>query len=1453
MSTSAPLGPVSSGGVDPDLAAALPADAAQGLASWEAATGRRVFLDRLLTNGFTDAVVAIVLIDGGGEPARKVDLKVIPSGARVDEPGAHAAALAGSPEGFAQAHLVRQAFDPYRVDGWTVMFQDLAGGSVAGFRPLSALSGTADVPSALAAVAGSVLHEWNDAPAFRSLTVAEFMRWHVRHKLDPGGSLSGWIAAELGEAALVADALVFAADDRARPVPNPVRLCWDAGPAQERVNAIVGNAHGDLHLENVLVPVDGIPRPDQFRLIDLSAFDGAAPLTRDPANLLLSEIARVLPGLRPRSRRALLGVVADTDGEGAALPADLATLRAAAEAVLAAGQTVAADGGLADEWRDQHLLSVAGGALAFASRAMFDTADRTWFFELAARAADRWAAVRGVPAPTAGTAVGTPLDERRRTARAAAERVADACGGFDGTVAAAALVPAGVLTPDAVADLAAAGWDLVVEFDPATDLPGGGWAAAQAAGVPGRLVAAGQAPGFGRRTTTWLAAAGLAAPGAAPAPAGPRQWRMQALAHVRDTVGALAASTGGPIVLVVLGEPDDRARAVAEATIDAAGDRLRLLTVADSPDGPFDAYAAEHLSAEPGLVASHLPRRPRPGGGSAGGPATLPGGPAPGGRIAVDDEVVAWFDGHAELLHSRTGLDADSVVGVGTDYYRGRVITWFELSAGVDVPRPGAVDHLERAVRRQLADRGTRRHAYQHSPGAGGTTVVRRVAWQLHHDHPILVASGVADPRPLADRIRELGRLTDRQVLVVIENTSANVTDALFDQLRADTVPALLLLVGRRTTAPSPALAADPERYLGPLGPDERDELVRLFAPLAPDRRADLERLSRRPAEMSVPFFYALTAFQDDYVGLADYVRRGLAGADGPTRDVLAALAITHRYAGTAVAANTFAPALMLPRDAPVRLAARLGQQADGLVLEDRPGAWRTAHALVAQELLAQLLAPPGDQPAAAGAWRAALAQRCIDLIVAFADAYPQGLPGDERLTLDALFVLRDSHDAAGGARRAFSEALETIPSAEGRLEVLRVLAETFSDQAHYWAHYGRLLSYQAGDHPKARQALDKALALRPDDTVLWHMSGVVRRNELRDICAHRPPADPAQVQSVVDAALSDLARASDLDDASEYPPVEAARLCVDAIEWAKKRSGDTTYATFLRRPTSAYWAALLDTAEEALERLREIDGDDKPSRFAEQARADLRELYDDYAGLLEGWRNLLARPGVVKAPVRRRLVRAYRSRAGGWRAAPPAQLAQAVALLEDNLRDDPSDGPSVREWLRVARLLGAGLDRAAELVSYWAERDPSRDALFYQSVVYALLALDGRATAVADYDRASGRSRDRAQTFPRRRFVYEWLGHGAGLGRLVHHSDVSGWQRSRTDEPDPNLLARVPGRVISIAKSQSGQLEFGPGLRAFFVPSFSGMVAGRDENKSVTALIGFAYDGPQAWSVRPA
>lgn len=53
------------------------------------------------------------------------------------------------------------------------------------------------------------------------------------------------------------------------------------------------------------------------------------------------------------------------------------------------------------------------------------------------------------------------------------------------------------------------------------------------------------------------------------------------------------------------------------------------------------------------------------------------------------------------------------------------------------------------------------------------------------------------------------------------------------------------------------------------------------------------------------------------------------------------------------------------------------------------------------------------------------------------------------------------------------------------------------------------------------------------------------------------------------------------------------------------------------------------------------------------------------------------------------------------------------------------------------------------------------------------------------------------------------------------------------------------------IRRPQSGDITFGSGLPAFFTPGAAGLVAGRDENRRVSFLLGFAYEGPQAWSVQ--
>jgi hypothetical protein len=188
--------------------------------------------------------------------------------------------------------------------------------------------------------------------------------------------------------------------------------------------------------------------------------------------------------------------------------------------------------------------------------------------------------------------------------------------------------------------------------------------------------------------------------------------------------------------------------------------------------------------------------------------------------------------------------------------------------------------------------------------------------------------------------------------------------------------------------------------------------------------------------------------------------------------------------------------------------------------------------------------------------------------------------------------------------------------------------------------------------------------------------------------------------------------------------------------------------------------------------------------------------------------------------------------------------------LLQQNLLDNPRDTHSLLEWLWAARFTGAALEQAADLVSGWARTEGSREALFSDYVMSYLLVMDGQHAAVTEYNRKLERCRERAAWFGNRRFAYEWLGEGSGLGHLVHHSDLTGWDR-RSGAAVPSMLQRVPGRVQSITKPTVGTIDFGHGLHAFVVPSASDLLRGRDENARVTALVAFRYDGPMAFNIQ--
>lgn len=1452
MSADATTTPGTPDQVDARLATEFDDDLLAGLLAWQQAHAAQVLLDSWLDGGYTSARVATVVVDHVEAPAQKLIMKVSPPGSEGAREGdTHAQAVVSGPEKFVEQHLVEQAFPPTRTpEGGMIMFQDIAGGSVEAFRPLSSLYDNAELPAAASEIATSLLAEWSPDAGVERLAARECVVRQLGSRSQPGGAVERW-AQTVGDGS---EAPWLQFEPEVAPLPNPlVWLQGGGGFTDEEMLFLHGRAHGDLHLDNVMVQLIPELNVNTFRLIDLSNWEERAPLCRDLPHLLLATIGKHLSAMTVVQQKCLARRILDLlDG---AMPGAGSLqnqgLEALSDALLQAGDGWSAGLNMLEDWHRQLLLGVVASALIQASVSVHPIENRWWFFELAAAALARFIGTDAPPIVDAEVAMVGPQAEQDADATAATERLDDLAAGFGGRKVTVLIVgEAGLAAPEVIARQP---WDLVVEFDPTTDDSGAYTHRAETR--DNRLVTYEQHATFGPRSTTWLAADGLE--GSSRGPTGLRDWRRTCLPGIRRIFSRLARFSTRPVCICTAGTLGGKARATVETMLDSLSSRLDLVSLATEPVDELSDYEPESFRVDPVAVLGALQDRSSPVPGAR--ERTVPGHEGP---VALSGDVLAWHAEVGEVVHSRAAVAATTDRALRDGFYRGGKISWFELDLGADVGRRETARLVEQ-VRRDLAERGTYRISLHHYPGAGGTTVARRVAWEVHDDYPVMVAERLNDYALLASRVRELNRLTDQSQLVVVESTLEAVVDRAFSELRADSVPVVFLITERRADHASVA-EGDRSFYVSGLTEAaDRQEFARVFGERVPERHPALIRLANSRDPSLEPFLFGLTTYGEDYVGLEGYVSRSLEQATTAERDALKLIALVHRYSGLAIPDALLAGALEVPDDVWVDLRARMSPEVLALLIEEYTDEWRTSHQLIAHELLKQLLTPSTEGRPATDDWKMSLSRLSIGLIERAASEYQELLPDHVTAIIDQLFIVRDNRSVFAGDRQPFSELLGDIPALEGRIEVMRRLAEAIPSEPHYAGHLGRLLSYEARDHGLALEAIERALALDSEDDALgseddalFHMKGMILRNRMQTVMTNRErlpePNLRDRVLEIVHDARAQFERAIELNDISEYGYVALAQLCAKAIEFGRRQANTDTYGQFLADPDAGYYRELLGVAEESLDRIKEIRGGDRPSQYEAGVEANLQAFYDDYTALLQGWRNLLDRADLAKPPIRRQLVRAYFTRTGAWRRTSNDDRARAMELLEANLADNPRDTRSLLDWLRLGRFRGVSLDRASELLSY-SVTDPAtatRDIVFYDCVISALLGLGGRDTALVEYRRKLDRSRERAAAFGNRRWMYEWYTSGSGLAQLVHHTDLQDWDR-RAGGPDPALLSRLEGRVRVIRRPQSGDITFGPALNAFFTPGAANLLAGRDENRRVSFLLGFAYEGPQAWSVQ--
>lgn len=1050
--------------------------------------------------------------------------------------------------------------------------------------------------------------------------------------------------------------------------------------------------------------------------------------------------------------------------------------------------------------------------------------------------------------------IGSPAELRND----AWPRFFEAVHGFDPAttyVLAADRIPSS--TPAPLNALAMIPWRAIIDFDPESEASG---LLSRLAGPLGRhrvihRVVRGEYQVQPEPGTHWFFARGLSG-------------RQETLAHdthkawVRAYKKELGKQLEGvartisprPVVVIVLWSDvafRNHLRTLIEEVLGTFGEEVEVVLVSD--DAPsFESFEEDEeatfvqigLRSLCGGVAVHYADLESTSDERCVLP-TSAGGPT---EVKLDDWL--WLRENLEIIHRSAGIGGDDDPG---HYRRGGDISWRNLQLRHDCDRDITPKVIQR-VEADLKQRHTVRINLYHEPGGGGTTVGRRIAWELHNTYPVCILRK-CEPHDTAERIAKIAALTESSVLVVVdgEQQSERDIDNLFEFLRANQTPTVLLQVLRRFRRQKEGKR---QFWLdAALSDSEADRFRNAYVQASPSKKTALENLAKQHnSPQRNAFFFGITAFLKDYRGLERYVYSRVTGLTDEQQRILAYIAIAHYFGHQPVPAQAFASLLGLPRSKTFDLAsafADTSSQALDLVIESvQKGDWRTTHPLVALEIMQQIFAPANSTEREA-VWRQKLSF--------WAKNFANFCRGDGHTISDRLldlvrrvFVYRDNIEVLGTERashKQFAQLIHSIPSGYGQLEVLRHLTECFPLEAHFHAHLGRFLSL-TGEHDQGLESIESALSLQPDDPVLHHMKGMTLRQKMKAAAQKGVPIDQLVGIAKQAAECFEESRRLCPDEAHSY--VSEVQTLIELLDEAGKGRRNVLHKVLTQSGSDPFLRQALDRAEGLLDQAQNLHAGEEPNEYVLECRARLQRIYGDYSDALQVWDGLLSRSGVAKPPVRRQIIwTILRRHDGAWHSLTRKETDRVRQLLEENLEEEINDSSSLRLWLRAIRQSQTppSLDAIIEKVGYWKVNTGALDAVYYLYVLHTIRALEGSSQSAADAARALEECRALARFRRDRTRSFEWVGPGKGINTLVHQSRLGEWKDGFWEYTD--ALIRLNGLVVSIDGQQKGLIELDPGIKAFFIPGKADLHSSRDENTRVTCYLGLSYDGPRAWGVQ--
>jgi len=511
-----------------------------------------------------------------------------------------------------------------------------------------------------------------------------------------------------------------------------------------------------------------------------------------------------------------------------------------------------------------------------------------------------------------------------------------------------------------------------------------------------------------------------------------------------------------------------------------------------------------------------------------------------------------------EVVHKNI-LNEKQVQQEREEFLKGKEITWYGIEQHFDVDRT-ITKNIIRQCENDFRKRENTIIYLNYSPGMGGTTIGKRIAWNYYQQYPTLIIKKY-DSKITADRVYEIYALTKKPVFIVIESAVISPFDIrnLLNDVASRNFPTVFLVLQRtdlEKPSPSPIIN---EFLISPfLDDDECRKFINYYKELSKSKIKELDNiLIGKIKYQKNPFYIGLTAFENDFLGLEDYIEKRLLGVRQTQKKIAAFLSLAYYYGQQSLSAQFFADLLNLPQNITVKLEDFLPHSLKKILINDDSLGWRPIHYLVAKELIEQILASNNPDKKI---WKQNLSDYAIKFIELSAKI--KNVPTDKhRKLLKRLFIERDNQDVT--YQDKFSPLIEDVLK-EGRLPIFNALKDYYPDESHFWAHLARYYSKVEKNIEEALYHIDKAIALSlSSDPLLYHMKGMCLISKIdslmEDYQSSYSKDHMKQLKDLINQCEDLFTKSREINKYQEYGYISHINLYINVIEFGFNISGSKT------------------------------------------------------------------------------------------------------------------------------------------------------------------------------------------------------------------------------------------------------------------------------------------------------